>query len=297
MHTVRSTTGVDTSVRHEIWYAADVFTSLVDNIQETFGLTPVEAMAAGLPVVVTDWDGYRDTVEEGVQGFLIPTTMPRANAIGQELARRFFQKIDNYDHYIANAANSVAVDIEATTARYLALVEDAALRTRMGQAGRVRAETVYDWKHIMQRYQSLWAELAQIRQETIPRVLPSLVSHQDVSVYNPMAPDPFFVFQGYPTHTLQVSTPLWLMGEDVLDRTQEYLQLGIIGAGLKEPDAVYKTVIEQLIQNPGLTLGNLMSDSDAARQQLIERCVARLVKLGLLRITHEADSRILKGAM
>jgi glycosyltransferase involved in cell wall biosynthesis len=41
----------------EIWHAADVFTSLIDNIQETFGLAPVEAMSAGLPMVVTDWDG------------------------------------------------------------------------------------------------------------------------------------------------------------------------------------------------------------------------------------------------
>ena len=40
--------------------------SLADNIQETFGLTPVEAMAAGLPCVMSDWDGYRDTVRDGV---------------------------------------------------------------------------------------------------------------------------------------------------------------------------------------------------------------------------------------
>ena len=28
-------------------------------------------MAAGLPVVVSDWDGYRDTVRDGVDGFRI----------------------------------------------------------------------------------------------------------------------------------------------------------------------------------------------------------------------------------
>jgi glycosyltransferase involved in cell wall biosynthesis len=49
-------------LRQEIWSAADVFISLSDNIQETFGLTPIEAMAAGLPVIVSDWNGYQETV-------------------------------------------------------------------------------------------------------------------------------------------------------------------------------------------------------------------------------------------
>ena len=58
------------------WASADVFLSLVDNPQETFGLAPVEAMAAGVPVVVSDWDGYRFTVTDGVEGFRIPTLAP-----------------------------------------------------------------------------------------------------------------------------------------------------------------------------------------------------------------------------
>jgi starch synthase len=51
--------------RKTAWAASDVFLSLSDNIQETFGLTLIEAMAAGKPVIATDWDGYRDTVEHG----------------------------------------------------------------------------------------------------------------------------------------------------------------------------------------------------------------------------------------
>ena len=58
------------------WASADLFCSLSDNIQETFGITPIEAMAAGLPVIVSDWDGYRDTVRDGIDGFRIPTSMP-----------------------------------------------------------------------------------------------------------------------------------------------------------------------------------------------------------------------------
>src|SRR3990172_1135729 len=58
------------------WAGADVFTSFSDNIQESFGLAPVEAMAAGLPAVVSDLDGYRDTVVDGGTAICIPTAMP-----------------------------------------------------------------------------------------------------------------------------------------------------------------------------------------------------------------------------
>ena len=30
-------------------------------------------MAAGIPVVVSDWDGYKESVEDGEQGFKVPT--------------------------------------------------------------------------------------------------------------------------------------------------------------------------------------------------------------------------------
>ena len=63
--------GSDFALYAESFAAADAFISLADSIQESFGLTPVEAMAAGLPVVVSDWDGYRDTVREGIDGFRI----------------------------------------------------------------------------------------------------------------------------------------------------------------------------------------------------------------------------------
>ena len=64
--------GQDEMLRFGVWQAADVFSSFSDSIQETFGLVIIEAMACGLPVVASDWDGYRDLVVDGETGFSFP---------------------------------------------------------------------------------------------------------------------------------------------------------------------------------------------------------------------------------
>jgi hypothetical protein len=184
-------------VRQQIWCAADVFTSLSDNIQETFGLTPVEAMAAGLPVVISDWNGYRDTVEHGKQGFLVPTTMPPPGC-GEDIVARFFAGVDHYDRYIAHQSQCTAVDIEKCAGHYYALIENEDLRRELGAAGRARAESVYSWKRIIGEYQQLWGELGQIRAAAFNTTKSSAAGQP----WHPLRPDPLALFTSYATHHL-----------------------------------------------------------------------------------------------
>ena len=128
------------------WAAADLFLSLVDNPQETFGLAPVEAMAAGLPVVVSDWDGYRYTVSDGVEGFRVPTLAPLLMPEqGEELASQHDHGLLTYQDYVGAVAQHVAVDTEAAAAAIARLAEDPALRQRMGEAGRQTVQQRFDW--------------------------------------------------------------------------------------------------------------------------------------------------------
>ncbi len=142
----------------QAYAGADIFITLSDNIQESFGLTPLEAMAAGLPVVASDWDGYRDTVRDGVDGFLVPTRQPGSAAAASMAIHGYEDRWLSYDQYVARAHALVGVDVEAAAQALERLIADAALRRRMGDAGRERVRTTYDWQHVFNRYKALWAE-------------------------------------------------------------------------------------------------------------------------------------------
>ena len=190
--TVHFVDGRRPEARFSIWSVADLFVSFSDNIQETFGLTPVEAMAAGIPCVIADWNGYKDTVRNGLDGFRIPTYAPAAG-MGADLAFRFFNNLDTYESYIAGASHLVAVDLVEATRAIVRLIEDPELRRRIGETARERARRDFDWAAIIPRYQALWAELNRVR---------AAATTSTPIKDNPWRPDPFRVFANYPTQAL-----------------------------------------------------------------------------------------------
>ena len=119
-------------------------------------------MARGLPVVVSDWDGYRDSVRDGVDGFRIPTVMPAPGG-GADLARHYALGFNAYDQYCACTSQLIGVDIEATANALRRLFLSVPLRRQMGVVGAERVHNLLDWSVIIPQYQALWAELAGLR--------------------------------------------------------------------------------------------------------------------------------------
>lgn len=176
----------------DLWQVADVFCSLPDNIQETFGLAVVEAMAAGLPCVVSDWDGHRALVRDGVDGFLVETVTVSSEG-GANIASRYAQRADDYNQMVGHVSQSVAVDVDAATAAFVRLFSSGDLGREMGRSARERARSAFDWRVVVACYDALFTEISARR-----RAASKGESRGSV----PLAGDPFEVFASYPSRVL-----------------------------------------------------------------------------------------------
>jgi glycosyltransferase involved in cell wall biosynthesis len=107
----------------DYYYDTDlfVFPSL---FAEGFGLPPVEAMAAGAPVIGTRSGAIVETIQHGVTGLLVEKNDPRA---------------------LADAM--------------LTLLGNASLREQMGRAGRRRALEDFTWDHVTEKMCSSYEAL------------------------------------------------------------------------------------------------------------------------------------------
>ena len=92
---------------------------------EPFGMTPLEAMACGVPVVGSRVGGIKTSVADGETGYLVPPKDPKSLA-----------------------------------SRLLRLLSDEALRDRLGRAGRRRIEEHYTWKRVAALAATAFSEVA-----------------------------------------------------------------------------------------------------------------------------------------
>lgn len=105
-----------------VYHDADVF--VLPSESEGMSIALLEAMASGLPVVVTDTGGTAELVREGENGLIVPWADP--DALARAIAR---------------------------------LARDAARRERMGAVSRRMAEA-FGWEAVAERYLALCARVA-----------------------------------------------------------------------------------------------------------------------------------------
>lgn len=138
----------------ELLAAADLLIALVDNAQETFGLSLLEALCHGVPVVASRFSGFKDLVDDGVDGRLVDTWWS-APTVGDDLE-------DLLDPTIAqlHQAQSVAVDLARAAEAVVELLHDEGRRREMGERGQAKVHARYLWRAVIPRFEALWDELA-----------------------------------------------------------------------------------------------------------------------------------------
>ena len=266
--------GQDQLRYRQAWQGADAFVSLSDNIQETFGLTPVEAMAAGLPVVVSDWNGYKDTVRDGVDGFRVPTILPPAG-VGGDLAMRHALGLDTYDFYIGRASLATVIEPTALAQACIALASQPELRARMGAAGLARATRDFDWPVILQRYAQLAGELTKIRLAAGPQAPEPWVQRAD----------PFARFGHFSSQTLAGNARV-LAQPSAQARLSDLRSLAMANyafeASLLPPETII-ALLSLLEKNGSQTVNDLLVAAGVATPVGV-RCLMWLWKFDLVKV-------------
>ncbi|MEQ9334069.1 glycosyltransferase family 4 protein [Thalassobaculum sp.] len=269
-----------------LWAAADVFLSLIDNVQETFGITPIEAMAAGLPEVVSDWDGYRYTVRDGEDGFLIPTLIGPAGRFGESIAIRHALQMESYQSYVGMVAHSTAVHVGRAAAALAELARSPGLRRRMGAAGRARVRETFDWAVVAGQVNALVDELAAIRAtaETAPAG----------RAPNPVGGDPYRAFAGFATGVLSPQTGLTVrpgVGTHDLERARRVDLDTAYSFWRASPDECTHwraspdectQILELIADGAAGTVKAVLDRFPEPQRFRIERAVLLMAKLGML---------------
>ena len=271
--------GNNSQLLAQSWAAADVFLSLVDNIQETFGLAPVEAMAAGLPVVVSDWDGYRYTVRDGIDGLLIPTLGNAGGGPGELLAQLHTLGLETYQTYVGAVAQHTAVHLGRATEALVQLVSAPEQRAAMGAAAQRRAKERFSWPVVVGQYNALFAELAERRSQALRDGVACGGCRSQ-----PNRGDPFSDFRGFATHVLAPEMSLRLAdGLGAADlKTLLAVDLNRLYPGLRGTPAEALALLEQLGAAEATPVATLLANSSPERRPYLETTLVWLAKLGLV---------------
>jgi glycosyltransferase involved in cell wall biosynthesis len=263
--------GSDRQSVYDFLAASDIFLSLVDNVQETFGIAPVEAMAAGLPVVASDWDGYRYTIIDGEQGFLVPT-LGGYPGTGLRLLERHLFGIDSYQSYVGQLAQHTAVDIDLAACSIADLANDAGLRAHMGEAGRKRVQECFAWPKVVAEFDSLFKKLEQLRSES--EALSSESTRED-----PSRSEPYSCFGKFATSVLTDQT---LLVRNAQSAKPGAAELDRYASAWRLDAEQVERLLQAVSQSP-CTFGELVAGKNDVERRLVAATVVWLAKLGAIK--------------
>lgn len=261
----------DISTKKTLFSIASIFIAPSDNLQETFGISIIEAMAAGLPIVASDWDGYKDLIVEGETGYRIRTMLPRYPPAFDDIRGSGDMRVPDL------LASSTMVDVRQLAECVERVLADPGKRRAMGEAARKRACNLYAWSVVIKQYEDLWKHLlCEAKQSSA--AAPEAALDLDTFSYQE-------IFSHYPTAFLEENSMVrlseigrtWIHGYDLLAKTP--------GADGWFQSATFQTIVTFLRGMPDAPVRNVL-DAIRNHEPLSDvfaiAHVCRLIKYGLV---------------
>ncbi len=237
-------------LKKELFAAADIFVSPTDNIQETFGLTLVEAAQAGLPVIASDWNGYKDIVVSEQTGILVPTLAPTDTPDLDTIAGVLFNKI----HQLLRSQQT-ALHVPYLENALYRLISQPNVRKEMGQKAKERAAKLYTFDAVVEGWIEFWQEL-----QNTP-----ISAEQEAQLRgekHPYALDFGKTFSAYASHRLHKENVLSIteLGIACLHKQAPWNNYALAAVNMTE--SLIRHLLEQTLQ--GCTVEELLAKAQAA---------------------------------
>ncbi len=264
------------SSKQSLFAMADVALCLTDTYHETFGLSVLDAMAAELPVVAPDWDGYRDLVVHEETGFLAPTAVCEdtglLNAVSLLVDPSFV------------FGQRTIIDVNRIVSWLGFLGSHPEVAREMGIAGRRRVEESFTWQRVIQMYESLWAELlAEGKSRAYSFSLTDTLGFLDY----------IDAFQSYPSRVLRLDARV-IAGHPSGDMAE----LDALPSFTQPPCAGFSSELDRQIlglckRNPSTTVRDIVHAlaCDRSGESMVITQVSRLAKYGALILQSQDETK------
>jgi hypothetical protein len=209
---------------------------------------------------------------------------------GSDLALRHALGIDTYDIYCGLASQLVAVDEDAVAGALSRLIQNPALRLRLGESGRRRAREVFDWPVVLKSYRDLWGELA-LRRGTAARGTQKKQKKKRGKETKatppgwPARPDPFQAFATYPTHRIGPKSRIGRGSVPAADLTAlRRLAMVEFAKAIQPPSDIVEKILDCIPPGGETTAREINNSLIPHDFILVARALAWLAKMGIIKI-------------
>ncbi len=149
--------------KHILFSVSDVFVALSDNFQETFGQVLLEAMAYNMPIIATDWGGFRDVLSDYPNWMKVETFC----FDGVEEILSVYEKISYEMLLHLYWASCIWLDL-GKLERYMTLcIEEVCGRGYLPMDKEAHIDNKWNWNILIGEYISCWEEMLKSKNQRL----------------------------------------------------------------------------------------------------------------------------------